>query len=59
MSPQVVDDFRDELKDFSLAKSTIRFTPDHPIPQDLVGRIVRARLAETDAAAAAKGKGSR
>jgi uncharacterized protein YdhG (YjbR/CyaY superfamily) len=59
MSPQVVDDLSDELKDFSLAKSTIRFTPDHPIPSDLVRRIVRARIGETDAAAAAKGKGNR
>ena len=59
MSPQVVDDFRDNLKGFSLAKSTIRFTPDQPIPQDLVGRIVRARMAETDASAAAKGTGGR
>jgi uncharacterized protein YdhG (YjbR/CyaY superfamily) len=58
MSPQVVDDLRDELKDFSLAKGTIRFTPDHPIPSDLVRRIVRARIGETDAAAAAKGKSS-
>ena len=59
MSPQVVDAFRDELTDFSLAKSTIRFTPDHQIPAELVGRIVRARKAETDAAAAAKRTGSR
>jgi uncharacterized protein YdhG (YjbR/CyaY superfamily) len=57
MSPQVVDDLRDELKDFSLAKSTIRFTPEHPIPSGLVRRIVQARIGETDAAAAAKGKG--
>jgi uncharacterized protein YdhG (YjbR/CyaY superfamily) len=59
MSPKVVDHFRDELKDFSLAKSTVRFTTDHPIPSDLVRRIVRARIGETDAAAAVKGTGSR
>ena len=49
MSPKVVDDHRAELTDFDLAKGTIRFVPDHPIPADLVQRIVRERVAETDA----------
>jgi uncharacterized protein YdhG (YjbR/CyaY superfamily) len=54
MSPKVVDDHRAELTDFDLAKGTIRFAPGHPVPTDLVARIVRARMAETDAGAAAK-----
>lgn len=54
MSPKVVDDHHAELTDFDLAKGTIRFAPDHPVPADLVARIVRARIAETDADAAAK-----
>lgn len=54
MSPKVVDDHRAELTDFDLDKGTIRFQPDHPVPADLVARIVRARIAETDTAAAAK-----
>lgn len=49
MSPKVVDDHRSELTDFDLAKGTIRFAPDHPVPADLVKRIVRARIAESDA----------
>ena len=59
MSPKVVDDHRTELTDFDLDKGTIRFTPDRPVPAELVARIVRARMAETDAAAAkaAKAKG--
>jgi uncharacterized protein YdhG (YjbR/CyaY superfamily) len=56
MSPKVVDDHRAELTDFDLDKGTIRFQPNHPVPADLVARIVRARLAETDAAATAKAK---
>ena len=56
MSPKVVDDHRAELTDFHLAKGTIRFAPDHPVPADLVARIVRARMAETDADAAAKAR---
>lgn len=54
MSPKAVDDHRAELADFDLAKGTIRFAPDHPVPPDLVARIVRARIAETDAAESAK-----
>ena len=51
-----VEDNRAELTGFDTAKGTIRFTPDHRIPADLVQRIVRARMAETEAAAQAKGK---
>jgi uncharacterized protein YdhG (YjbR/CyaY superfamily) len=51
---QAIDDHRSELAGFSLSRGTIRFTPDHPLPVDLVERIVRERMANTDAAAAAK-----
>jgi uncharacterized protein YdhG (YjbR/CyaY superfamily) len=51
MSPGVLDAFRDQLTDFDTAKGTIRFAPDRPLPPDLVGRIVRARVAELDEAA--------
>jgi uncharacterized protein YdhG (YjbR/CyaY superfamily) len=34
------------LKLFSLSKGTIRFTPDHPVPDDVVEEIVRLRRAE-------------
>ena len=47
--------YRAELAGFRLSKGTIQFKPDHPIPADLVARIVRARMAETDAAAEASG----
>lgn len=43
-------------KEFDLAKGTIRFQPDHPVPSELVARIVRPRIAETDAAESAKAK---
>ena len=35
-----------ELEPFLAEKATIRFTTDHPIPLDLVTRIVEARLSE-------------
>ncbi len=38
--------FREELKDFSTAAGTVRFTPKKQIPAALLKRIVSARLAE-------------
>jgi uncharacterized protein YdhG (YjbR/CyaY superfamily) len=51
MSPDVLDGYRDRLADFGLAKGTVRFTPERPIPDDIVAAIVRDRIAELDAAA--------
>ena len=51
MSPAVLDRHRDELAGFDMAKGTVRFTPDRPIPAAIVATIVRERMAETDAAA--------
>lgn len=45
-SPEVIDGVRDKLRDFSLSKGTIRFTAEHPVPDDVVQEIVRLRLAE-------------
>lgn len=44
-----------EIAPFFAAKGTLRFTPDHPLPADLVRRIVELRLEENDALEAAKG----
>jgi uncharacterized protein YdhG (YjbR/CyaY superfamily) len=44
-----IDAYRAELAGFGLSKGTVRFTPDHPLPADLVVRLVRHRLAELDA----------
>jgi uncharacterized protein YdhG (YjbR/CyaY superfamily) len=41
-----VNAVRDRLDGFSLSKGTIRFTPEHPLPDDVVADLVRARLAE-------------
>lgn len=49
-----IDAHRAELADFDLAKGTIRFTPDHPLPKDLVARLVRDRMAQMNADAARK-----
>ncbi len=49
-SPTLMDAHRDELNGLDTAKGTIRFTPERPLPADLVTRLVRERMAETDAA---------
>ena len=52
MSPALMVEREAQLAGFETSKGTIRFTPDRPIPDALVADIVRARLAEIDAAAA-------
>lgn len=45
-SPAVIDAVAGRLEGFSLSKGTIRFTPDHPLPDEIVEEIVRLRRAE-------------
>ena len=47
-SPPVVSAVESELEGFSYAKGTIRFTPEHPLPDSLVDRIVLLRRDEID-----------
>jgi uncharacterized protein YdhG (YjbR/CyaY superfamily) len=49
-SPAVMDAHRDELASYETSKGTIHFAPDAPPPDALVTRLVRARMAEIDAA---------
>ena len=48
-SPKVRRQFSAELKPFEAGKGTARFTPDRPLPAELVTRIVKARVAENAA----------
>lgn len=50
MSTTVLDAFTDEITGFDVGKGTIRFTPERPLPESLVSRLVLARIAENDAA---------
>lgn len=45
-SPAVMEALADDVAGLDTSKGTIRFTPDKPLPADLVHRIVKARLAE-------------
>ena len=48
-SPAVMDAHRDELASLDTSKGTVRFTTDAPLPVALVTKLVKARMAETDA----------
>lgn len=50
MSPAVMDAHTELLAGYDTSKGTIRFKPDAPLSGDLVRTLVRARMAETDAA---------
>jgi uncharacterized protein YdhG (YjbR/CyaY superfamily) len=45
-SSAVVDAVAGRLEGYSLSKGTIRFTADHPVPDDVLADIVRLRMAE-------------
>ena len=45
-SPAAVEAVKDRLEGFDLSKGTIRFTPDRPVPDDVLGDLVRARKEE-------------
>lgn len=56
-SPATQEKLADRLKDFDTSKGTIRFTPDKPLPDDLLVDFVRLRVAENlEWAAARKAK---
>lgn len=50
-SPGLMDAHRHELAGYDTSRGTIRFRPSDPLPADLVTRLVRGRIAETDATA--------
>ena len=50
-SPAVMEAHRDELSSYDTSKGTLRFTPGAPPPDALVTKLVKARMAETDATA--------
>jgi uncharacterized protein YdhG (YjbR/CyaY superfamily) len=47
-SPAAIEAVKDRLAGFDLAKGTIRFTPDHPVPDDVLIELVRLRKREID-----------
>jgi uncharacterized protein YdhG (YjbR/CyaY superfamily) len=46
LSPTVIEAHEEELRAFSIAKGTVRFTPEAPIKAALVRKLVKARAKE-------------
>ncbi len=54
-SDRVVEGLGDEIQPYLAGRGTIRFPASKPIPVETVARVIRIRVAENDATAAAKG----
>jgi uncharacterized protein YdhG (YjbR/CyaY superfamily) len=49
-SPSALDAVRVRLTGFKLSKGTIRFSAEHPVPDDVLSELVQARMAEIERA---------
>ena len=49
MNGSTVEAFKDELNGYETSKGTIRFQPDKPLPESLIRKLVKARIAEDEA----------
>lgn len=54
MSTAVMAAFEEKLKDYDTAAATVRFKAGKPLPAALVRKIVKARMKENEALAAAR-----
>jgi uncharacterized protein YdhG (YjbR/CyaY superfamily) len=49
MTQALIEANPERVAGFATAKGTLHFTPEHPLPRDLVEWIVRERMAQIDA----------
>jgi uncharacterized protein YdhG (YjbR/CyaY superfamily) len=54
MGSEIIERHADKFADFSTTKGTLHFTPEKPIPMELIRLIVRERMAAIDARRATK-----
>ena len=48
MSSTLVGPFKDELKNYSTSKGTIRFPVDRPLPATLIKKLIKSAIAEKE-----------
>ncbi|EKE28599.1 MAG: hypothetical protein ACD_3C00041G0004 [uncultured bacterium (gcode 4)] len=46
MSNKIMIDLKDELAPFKAAVSTLHFTPENPLPESLIRKVVKTRIQE-------------
>ncbi len=46
MKSATLKKFRADLKNFQTGNGTIRFAPDKPLPDELLKRLIKARIVE-------------
>jgi len=51
VSKATLDSFPEELKGFKTSGTTIHFTPEKPLPANLIKKIIKTRLKENEAGA--------
>ena len=56
VSKTVMETFKEEFMAYNISGRTIHFSPENPLPADLVTKIVLQRIKENEAAIAAKNK---
>lgn len=44
----VIDEFKDELKEYSTSKGTVQFPIEKPLPVALIKKLVKARVAQVE-----------
>ncbi len=49
LGSSVLDSFKEELKGFRVSKGTLHFPSDKPLPDALLKKLVRARIAQNEA----------
>ncbi|MGA7416294.1 MAG: DUF1801 domain-containing protein [Bryobacteraceae bacterium] len=49
MSAALIEEFKDDVKNYQTAKGTIRFALDKPLPAGLLKKFVKARIAQNEA----------